>query len=93
MTTKKDPKDAADEFISDIDYMRTLLRAAEDKVRFYLSNRDMLGPYRELLAQHAQETDTLLDQTKKFLEKMERDMETVADLLYEMDQMCAPAPC
>ena len=85
MDVKKDPIDVADELLSSISYMRTLLGAAEDKVKFYLSGGPQLGPYRELLAQHAAETGALLDLAERFLDKMDRQMDAVTDLLYAIE--------
>lgn len=88
MNAEKSPIDVADELLNSISYMRTLLGAAEDKVRFYLSNGPELGPYRELLARHAAETDTLLDLAERCLDQMDGQMDAVADLLYAIE----PAP-
>ena len=85
MNTKKDPIDIADTFASDLAYMRTLLHAMEDKVQFYLSNSALLGPYRELLAQQADETDALLTLMERLLERMEGNMELVGNLLYAIE--------
>lgn len=85
MNTKIDPKDIADEFFSSISYMRTLLGAAEDKMQFYLSNSALLGPYRELLARQADETDALLTLMERLLERMEGNMELVGNLLYAIE--------
>ena len=85
MNVKKDPIDMADELLSSISYMRTLLGAAEDKIQFYLSSGPQLGPYRELLAQHAAETGALLDLAERFLDKMDRQMDAVTDLLYAIE--------
>lgn len=85
MKTQKDPMDVADALASDLDYLRTLLCAAEDKVRFYLSNRNLLGSCNELLALQARELDGLLALAERFLGKMEQEMDTVTDLLYEMN--------
>lgn len=88
MDAKKDPIDVADDLLSSVSYMRTLLGAAEDKMRFYLSDGPQLGPYRELLAQHAAETGALLDLAERFLEKMDKQIDVVADLLCAIE----PAP-
>lgn len=88
MDAKKDPIDMADDLLSSIGYMRTLLGAAEDKVQFYLSGGPQLGPYRELLAQHAAETGALLALAERFLDKMDEQADAVADLLYAIE----PAP-
>lgn len=85
MDAKKDPIDAANDLLSSIGYMRTLLGAAEDKVQFYLSSGPQLGPYRELLAQHAVETGALLALAERFLDKMDRQADAVADLLYAIE--------
>lgn len=82
MNEKIDPIDAADALTSGLRYMRILLRAAEDKVQFYLTNKSLLGPGGELLSLQARELDDLLFLTGRFLDKMEGDMETAADLLY-----------
>ena len=87
MDVKKDPIDMADELLNSISYMRTLLGAAGDKVQFYLSNGPQLGPYRELLAQHAAETGALLDLAERFLDKMNRQIDTVTDLLYAVESL------
>ena len=89
MDAKKDPIDMADDLLSSIGYMRTLLGAAEDKVKFYLSGGPQLGPYRELLAQHAAETGALLDLAERFLDKMDRQMDAVTDLLCEIEPVTA----
>lgn len=86
MTTQTDPKDLADEFCSDIGYMRTLLGAAEDKVDFYLENRKLLGPNGELLYCCARELDDLLELTGRHLKKMEDEMDVVTDFLYGIEQ-------
>ncbi len=85
MDTKKDPIDVADALSSDIDYVRTLLSAAADKTLFYLENRKLLGPYGELLYSCANELDNLLFLVRKYLEKMDGEVEAVSDLLYGSD--------
>lgn len=85
MDAKKDPIDMADDLLSSIGYMRTLLGAAEDKVQFYLSNGPQLGPYRELLAQHAAEIGALLALAERFLDKMDSQTDAVTDLLYAIE--------
>lgn len=71
MNEKFDVIDAADALLSNTGYMRTLLGAAEDKLCFYLSHGPQLGPYRELLTQHAAETDALLGLMERLLDQME----------------------
>lgn len=85
MNAKKDPIDMADDLLSSISYMRTLLGAAEDKVKFYLSGGPQLGPYRELLARHAAETGAILDLAERFLDKMDTQIDAVTDLLCAME--------
>lgn len=85
MNAKKDPIDMADDLLNSISYMRTLLDAAEDKIRFYLSNGPQLGPYRELLARHAAETGAILDLAERFLDEMDRQTNAVMDLLYAIE--------
>ena len=85
MNAKKDPIDMADDLLSSISYMRTLLGAAEDKVKLYFSGGPQLGPYRELLAQHAAETGALLDLAGRFLDKMDCQADAVTDLLYAIE--------
>lgn len=74
MNEEFDAIDVADALLSNTGYMRTLLGAAEDKLRFYLSHGPQLGPYRELLAQHAAETDALLGLMERLLDQMEGDI-------------------
>ena len=88
MNTKKDPTDIADALASDLDYMRTLLNAAGYKLMFYLENRKLLGPYGELLYSCANELDNLLFLVRKYLEKMDGEVEAVSDLLYGSDPFC-----
>lgn len=85
MTVEKDPRDVADQLSCDIDYIRTLLSAAGDKVRFYLENKKLLGPYMELLYGCALEIDNLLSLVEQHLEKMDRQTETLTDLLYRAE--------
>ena len=74
MNEKFDAIDVADALLSSTGYMRTLLSAAEDKVQFYFSRGPQLGPYRELLAQHAAETDALLGLMERLLDQMEGEI-------------------
>ena len=60
MTQEKDYIDLADEMVSDIRFIRTLLGAAMDKTSFYLGNPALLGPHREILSCQAQEIEELL---------------------------------
>lgn len=85
MNVKIDPKDVADSFSEDLTFMRTLLGAAQDKVKFYLSGGPQLGPYRELLARHAAETGAILDLAERFLDKMDRQIDAVTDLLCALE--------
>lgn len=89
MNGKTDAIDVADELLNSVGYMRTLLGAARDKVQFYLSNGPQLGPYRELLAQHAAEMDDLLELIERFLDKLEGQVDTVTDLLYAAQPQAA----
>lgn len=77
-----DPIDVADQLSGDISYTRTLLSAAEDKVRFYLENKKLLGPYTELLSGCAAEVANLLFLIEQYLDKMDRQTETLSALLY-----------
>lgn len=88
MTAKRDPKDVADSLAGNIDYMRTLLGAAGDKVIFYLENKKLLGPYGELLYGCALELENLLSLAERFLERMDGEMETATELLYSIDWPC-----
>lgn len=74
MNEKMDAIDVADALLSNTSYMRTLLGAAEDKLCFYLSRGPQLGPYRELLAQHAAETDALLGLAERLLDQTEEEI-------------------
>lgn len=85
MNTKKDPTDIADALAGDLDYMRTLLNAAGDKLMFYLENRKLLGPYGELLYSCASELDNLLILARQYLEKMDKEVGAATDLLYGID--------
>lgn len=89
MSTKKDPKDVADQLISDVDYIHTLLGAAEDKVNFYLGNRNLLGPQGELLYSCARELENLLVLMERFLERVDGELESATDWLYEIDPLRA----
>lgn len=89
MTAQRDPKDVADEFAGNLNYMQTLLQAAEDKVQFYLSNKCLLGPYWEVLSHHAAELGTLLALALQFLEKTDRELDIVMDFLYELEPPAA----
>lgn len=82
MDIKIDPKDVADRLSEDLAYMRTLLSAAQDKTVYYLENRKLLGPRGELLYLCAEELDDLLALAERFLDKIDGQMGTVADLLY-----------
>lgn len=82
MNEKIDPIDAADALANDLRYMRILLRAAEDKVQFYLANKSLFGPGGALLSLQARALDDLLFLAGRFLDKMEGDMETAAGLIY-----------
>lgn len=79
MNERNDAIDVSDTLLSSISYMRTLLGEAEDKVQFYLSHGPQLGPYRELLARHAAETDALLGLMERFLDQMEQDTRALSD--------------
>ena len=74
MNEKMDAIDVTDALLSNISYMRVLLGAVGDKVQFYLSRGPQLGPYRELLAQHAAETDALLGLMERLLDQMEGEI-------------------
>lgn len=89
MNEKIDPIDAADALANDLRYMRILLRTAEDKVQFYLTNKSLLGPGGALLSLQARELDDLLFLTGRFLDKMEGDVETAAGLLYGIKSSAA----
>ena len=84
MNEKVDPKDVADTFSCNLSYMRTLLRTAGDKVQFYLRNRNLLGPYEELLSLQARDLDDLLALAERFLDRMDEEMDTATDLLYHI---------
>lgn len=86
MNEKVDPKTIADTFSYNLAYMRTLLRTAGDKVQFYLRNRNLLGPCEQLLFLQARELDDLLALTERFLDRMDREMGTVSDLLYSIKE-------
>ena len=79
MNEKMDAIDVTDALLSNISYMRVLLGAVGDKVQFYLSRGPQLGPYRELLAQHAAEADALLGPMVRFLEQIEQDTRMLCD--------------
>ena len=74
MNEKMDAIDVTDALLSNISYMRVLLGAVGDKVQFYVSRGPQLGPYRELLAQHAAETDALLGLMERLLDQMEGEI-------------------
>lgn len=86
MNAKCDPKDIADQLSGDVTYMQTLLGAAQDKVQLYLSNRHLLGPCEELLFLQARELDDLLALAERFLERIDGELETATDLLYQIEQ-------
>lgn len=85
MDVKIDPIDEADELSNSLDYLRILLNAAQDKVQFYLTNRGLSGSCDGLLSLQARELDDLLFLMGKFLKKMERQVDTVTDLLYSAE--------
>ena len=85
MNAKNDLTDIADALASDMNYMGTLLRAAEDKVSFYLRNRKLLSPNGELLYSCALELENLLSLMSRFLDRMDGEVETVTDCLYRSD--------
>lgn len=85
MDEKKDPKDLADQFAGDVDYMRTLLGAAEDKVRFYLENRRLLASRGELLHSCARELSNLLALTQDHLDRIDTELGAVTELLYSIE--------
>lgn len=89
MDGKKDPKDLADQFAGDVDYMRTLLSAAEDKVRFYLENRKLMGSRGELLYGCARELSNLLALTQDHLDRIDAELGTVTELLYSIEPPAA----
>lgn len=83
----QDPMRLADECVRDLNSLRMLLGAAEDKVRFYLEDPKLLGPYAELLQGHAMDLDHILVFIKHFAEKLDGELDVVTDILYH--QPCA----
>lgn len=71
-----------DELSNNACFVRTLLNLAHDKVHFYLSDQKLLGPYRDLLASHARELETLLVLAFRLLGEIEQDAEAVSESLY-----------
>ena len=87
MTAEKDPRDAAERFIGDLNFTRSLLLSAGDKVHLYLSNRALLSsePCGRLLACQARDLGDLLILAQQLLDRMDRDVKTVTDFLYQLD--------
>lgn len=84
---QKDLRGIADGLAADLDYACTLTSAAGDKIIFYLENRKLLGPYRDLLSSHALELENLVCLTGRFLERMNGKVRTLTDLAYEIDTL------
>lgn len=80
-----DIRDLADTITYDIGFIRALIDAAKDKAHFYLTNETLLGPYRDVLTHHAQETEDLLVLALGLLEKTGRNMDGITDFLYESE--------
>lgn len=80
-----DIRDLADTITYDIGFIRALIDAAKDKAHFYLTNETLLGPYRDVLTHHAQETEDLLALALGLLEKTGRNMDGITDFLYESE--------
>lgn len=72
-----------DELSNNACFVRTLLDLAHDRVHFYLSDQKLLGPYRELLASHARELETLLVLAFQLLGQMEQNAEEMSAYLYK----------
>lgn len=89
MGTQKTPLDLVNDMTNNLDYMHTLLGAAEDKVLFYLENRKLLGPYEKLLSSCALELETLLFLMRQFVVQMGTDTEAVTELLCGKHPPCA----
>ena len=71
-----------DELSNNACFVRTLLDLAHDKVHFYLADQKLLGPYRDLLASHARELETLLVLAFRLLGEIEQGAEAVSESLY-----------
>lgn len=82
MEIERDVKSIADDVSASIGSVKALLSAIDDKVRFYLLDKSHSGPYWELLRYYALEIQALLGVTEGIVCEMERDQDTVTDILY-----------
>lgn len=79
---EKDPRLLVDHISGNAGYLRTLLSAADSRTLFFLENRSILGPYRELLCEIAADISNLLILTRGVLEQIEGQLEALTDVLY-----------
>lgn len=84
MEIKRDMKSIAEDVSATIGSVKTLLSAIDDKVRFYLldKNRILSDPLWELTRYHALEIQSLLGIAEVYLNEAEQDQDKVVGLLH-----------
>ena len=78
----KNVNTAADEVDCCITNVRALLSAIDDKLRFYLTDKSITGPYWELVKYHTLTIQTLLSMADSYLADAEEAQSQVTDTLY-----------
>ena len=79
---KRDIRSIADDVYATIGSVKALLSAIDDKVRFYLLDKNNSGPYWELMRYHAMDIQNLLSIAEIFATEAERDQKLVTGLLF-----------
>lgn len=73
---------AADRVDCGIGNVKALLGAVDDKLRVYLLDQSLFGAYYPLIRNYALDMQALLSMAMECLTGMERDQNTVTDVLY-----------
>lgn len=82
----KESYDAAEDVAANLDSIKCLLSAVDDKVRFYLLEADEYGPYQEIVRYHAREIQGLLAIVDGIVADADKDLGGVVRTLHDLSR-------
>lgn len=79
-------KGKAEDVQAGFDVLRVLVDAVDSKVAFFVTEKSMFGPYREIIKPFAQDIQTLLSVINEKIWDMEKDQDQLVHMLVKEGQ-------
>lgn len=71
---------------ADMDTVRVLTDAVGEKIRFFVTETSLFGPYTDVIHSYAQDIQTLLSVIRNYIWRMDKEQTKIIDMVVEHEK-------